>query len=88
MKKIINNATQFPLISLLCLLILAVGTLASISKEGEEAAKEIGSHVLRETCHKIWEFLQSDELWDNVQDMVEEAKDLVIDGAQIVLENM
>lgn len=41
-----------------------------------------------EACHKVWEFLQSDELWDNVQDCVEEAKDLVIDGVQIVLDNM
>ena len=75
---------QFPLISILCLLILAVGTLASNREKGEEAAKEIGTHGLREACHKIWEFLQSDELWDNV----EETKDMVVDGVQAVLENM
>jgi len=80
-------STKFPFV-LFCLLFLAVCTVATVKERGEEAAKEVGSHFLREVGHKIWEYFGSGEFLDDLSDFADGATDIAIGGAQLLLGNM
>ena len=88
--QVSNDTLQFPLLSLLCLIFLAIGT--TLANPAEELMKELGTHVIRETCHKVWEYVSSGEFLDDAETYAEAAvefvKDNAADAAQAVFENM